>query len=174
MTRLVRLIVLALGLMVAVTPAHAGPGERRAAREQLREKLRAVRIARLVEALNLDGDTAARLMPVLDRGYDAISAISRQSGAARRELRILLASERPERNDDARILQLVDQLAENRARIEQLTAEMLRGVRQVLTPRQVGKLVLVLPEIEKQLQLQIRRAARQAGALPGGDPDDDP
>lgn len=163
MRRVQRIIVVALTLLASV--AAAGPGERRAAqKDELREKLRTVRIARLVEALDLDADTAARLMPVLDRGYDAISVVTRQSGAARRELRRLVASERP---DDARINQLVDLLVANRARIEELTAEMLRGVRQVLTPRQVGKLVLVLPEIERQLQLQIRRAVRQ-GAPRGG------
>jgi len=165
-----RIIVLTLTLVAAV--ASAGPGERRATRqEELREKLRAVRIARLVEALDLDANAAARLMPVLDRGYDAISAITRQSGAARRELRLLVAAERP---DDARIIQLVDLLAQNRARIEQLTQEMFRGVRQVLTPKQLGRLVLILPEIERQLQQQIRRAVREGRPSPPGPEDDEP
>jgi hypothetical protein len=143
--------------------ADAAPDGRRA---ELRERLRSVRIARLVEALELDAGGAARLGPILDRGYDAIGAVVRQSGAARRELRLLVAAERP---DDARINQLIDQLAQNRARIEALTAEMFRSARQVLTPRQVGRLVLALPEIERQLQQQIRRAARAGWR---GDPAD--
>lgn len=164
-----RIFAITLALAGFCAVVHAAPEDRRAARQDaIREKLRTVRIARLIEALDLDTAGAARLMPVLDRGYDEISAVSRQSGAARRELRALVVAERP---DDARVNQLVDQLLGNRARIENLQQEMVRGVRKVLTPKQAGRLVLVLPEIERQLQQQIRRAARGGLNKPGFAPD---
>jgi Spy/CpxP family protein refolding chaperone len=152
--RLLPLVVAALVGLGSV--ASAAPEGRRAA---LREKVRATRIARIIETLRLDAAEAARLQPILDRGYDEIGRVSRQSGAARRELRALLASPSP---DDARINQLIDLLAQNRTRIDQIQQEMIRGVRQVMTPVKAGWLVLTLPEIERQLQQQIRRAARGA------------
>jgi hypothetical protein len=40
-------------------------------------------------------------------------------------------------------------------------------VRRVLTPTQVARLVVVLPEINHQIQQQIRRAAGVQGPPPG-------
>ena len=151
------LVVVALGAVAEAAPE----GRRAARRDALREKVRAVRMARLVDALQLDAAEAARLSPILDRGYDEIARVARESAVVRRELRALVATAQP---DSARIDQLIDLLVGHRARIDQLQLEMLRGVRQVMSPRQAGRLVLVLPQIERQLQQQIRRAAQQNGA----------
>jgi Spy/CpxP family protein refolding chaperone len=149
MRRILALCLAALAFM----PAAAGAQKRR---DELREKVRAFRVARLIEVLDLDEQTTTKLMVVLNKGYDQMADLARDSGAARRELRGLLVTDRP---DDARVNGLVDRLLANKTKMEALRDGMLRDARKVLSPRQVGRLVLALPEIEQQINQKIRRAA---------------
>jgi Spy/CpxP family protein refolding chaperone len=149
-----------LGAFNAV--AHAGPGQ--AKRDQIRERIRAMRIARLIQILDLDEKGAARLTPIIDRAYDQINAIAKDSGQARRELRVLVVAQPP---DGARINRLIDRLLANKAKVQAIEVNMTADVRRVLAPVQVARLVVVLPEINHQIQQQIRRAA---GLRPGAQP----
>jgi Spy/CpxP family protein refolding chaperone len=162
------LVALFVGLgALAPAAALAGPGGngKAGAREVIREKIRALRIARIIEALDLDEAGAARVAPVLDRAYDEIAAVTRDSGEARRELRVLVLAQPA---DEARINHLVDRLLANKTKIDALENAMLVQVRKVLTAVQVARLVVVLPEINHQIQQQIRRALRPGG--PGTPP----
>jgi Spy/CpxP family protein refolding chaperone len=168
MLRRICVVLSLLGSLAAV--AHAGPGQ--AKRDEIREKIRALRIARLIQVLDLDERGAARLTPIVDRGYDQIAAIAKDSGAARRELRLLVVAHPP---DDVKINRLVDRLLANKARVEAVESSMLADMRRVLSPVQVARLVVVLPEINHQIQQQIRRAAGLgAGANRPGAPDEHP
>jgi len=51
-----------------------------------------------------------------------------------------------------------------------LEDDMLRQVRHILTPTQVAKLVLILPEVNRNLERRIRRAAQAARGAPGVPP----
>src|SRR5215813_582922 len=99
----------------AAEVAHAGPPNGRFAAEEIKERIRGMRIARIVAALNLDERTAARLAPILNRAYDEIAQIAADSGQARRELRTLVYAQPA---DETRINQLVDRMLANRQRIE--------------------------------------------------------
>jgi Spy/CpxP family protein refolding chaperone len=167
-------LILVLCLALAAPLAHAAPGggNGRAARDEVREKIRALRIARVIEALDLDEQGAARLAPILDRAYDDIAAVAKDSGEARRELRVLVLAQPP---DDARMNRLIDRLLANKQKIDALESGIIVQVRKVLTPAQVGRLVVVLPEINHQIQQQIRKAVRGgAPGQPGGGPEGDP
>src|SRR5262245_36242059 len=152
-----RLITLFLALVPAI--AAAQPGR---AREELKQRVRTMKIAAIVGALDLDEQGAARLVPVLSRAYDAMAPIVRDSGEARRELRALLAAgeTRPgDPRDDPRIDQLVERLLVDRQKMEATQVQMLRDARRVLSARQAARLVLVLPEVDRQIAQRIRRAA---------------
>ncbi len=163
----------ALCLALAAPVAHAAPGgpngPRAAARDEVRETIRALRIARIIEALDLDEPGAARLAPILDRAYDDIAVVAKDSGEARRELRMLVTVQPP---DDARMNRLIDRLLANKQKVDALENGMIVQLRKVLTPTQVGRLVVVLPEINHQIQQQIRKAVRGGG--PGGGPGGQP
>ena len=149
--------IAALAVMVlALAPLSARA--QRPGRDALREKIREFRVARIMEVLALDPQTQGRLRVVVDKAYDDIAAITRDSGAARRELRALLDTDRP---DDTRVNTLVDRLIANKAKLDAVQADLIREVRRVLAPRQAGRLVLALPEIERQITQRIRRATEE-------------
>ncbi len=147
------MIVFVLGALAAAPAQAQKPG----VRDEVMERIRALRIARLIEALDLDEHGAARLTPILDRSYGQIAAVAKDSGQARRELKGLVAAEHP---DDARINQIVDHLLANKLKIDELENQMIGDIRKVLTAAQVARLVVVLPEINHQIQQQIRNAVR--------------
>lgn len=136
-------------------------------REEIKQKIRTLRLAALIDVLDLDEAGVARVMPVLNRSYDQIGDVTRDSGTARRELRALLASDRP---DDAQINKLVERLTANKVKVDQLEAAMLVEVRKLLTAKQMGRLVVSLPEINHRIQQQIRRAAHPSSPPTGPDP----
>ena len=146
--------------MISMVLALAAPAAAQPLRERVREKMKVLRMARVVEVLDLDERTSARLMPILNKAYDDIGAVAKNSGEARRELRRLVEAGS---NDPEPINALIDRLVANKMRIDQLETEMFREVRKVLTLQQLARLVLVLPEINRQLQQQVRRAAKGEG-----------
>jgi Spy/CpxP family protein refolding chaperone len=160
---------LAEGPRPASVPAQ--PGERKAEKERLREqiidKLRAERMWKLTETLKLDEPTAARLFPLLAKFEDQERALGKERGPVARDLRDAITAANP---DQTRINGLVEKLMGIRARRQALEAEKLAAVRKVLTPVQMGKLMLVAPKIDEGFRERIREAlqtARQAGDLRG-------
>jgi Spy/CpxP family protein refolding chaperone len=170
---LLGLLLTAPALAQAPRPvaAPAQPGERKAEKERLREqiidKLRAERMWKLTEALKLDEPTAARLFPLLAKFDDQERAIGKERGPIVRDLRDALVAPTPDSN---RINGLVDRLMGIRARRQALEAEKLASVRKVLSPAQMGKLLLLAPKIDEGFRERIREAvqsARQTGELRG-------
>jgi hypothetical protein len=141
-------------LLALAAPAAAKPEN---LRDRVREKIKVLRVTRLVEALDLDERTATRLMPIVNKTYDDIGEVARDAGEARRNLRRLLDAGA---NDVSQVNALVDRLVADKLKIDQMENELFREVRKVLAPAQVGRLVLVLPEINREIQQQIRRAAK--------------
>lgn len=167
MLRALCFVMTLLGL--ALPPAHAAPPGQGAKRQEIKEKIKAMRIARVVESLDLDERGATRVAPILDRAYDEIANVTTDSGEARRELKMLVMVQPP---DDARMNQLIDRLLANKAKIESIEMSMFGEVRKVLTASQVARLVVVLPEINHQIQQAIKNAARPN--RPGAPGNEDP
>ena len=158
-----RLLLLA-AFLLGMPNAEAQKG-RQQMRERVQERIRAMRTARLVEALDLDEQTTARLFPVVNKYSDAIAEVGKDSGEARRALNDLLSSGKA---DDATVNKIIDRLVANKGKVDALEQEMIREVRKVISPLQAAKLVIVLPEINRQIRQRVRQAARQK--LGGGPP----
>src|SRR5688572_30076328 len=166
-----------IGLLLSAPALAEGPGpkvpaqagQRKAEKERLREQiidqLRTERMWKLTETLKLDEPTAARLFPLLARFDDQERALGKERGPIARELRDAISAPNP---DQTRINGLVEKLIAIRARRQALEAEKLTAVRKVLTPVQMGKLMLVAPKIDEGFRQRIREGletARQAGDL---------
>ena len=93
------------------------------------------------------------------------------SGQARRELRQLLST--GEKVDDAKVNKIIDRLLDNRAKLAQLDQARLKEARKVLTAVQAAKLVVVLPQVEREVEKKIRKALRQGGKAGAADDDDE-
>src|SRR5688572_9304751 len=161
-------LVLALLLAGGANAAWAQKDDKR---EKARERIRAIVVTQLIEKLDLDDKTAAKLMPILEKAQDEAAAIQRDNRAARQELRRM---HRRGNAKDAEILRLVDRLVENREKAHKVEAEMVAEARKVLKPMQAARLIVVLPRIKARIAAEIRKAVegkRGGGAGADDDPD---
>jgi len=159
-----RLLPLLLALAVAGTsipPAEAGLGDpprvaqadRQAERKKakLKKRLRAMRAVILIDELELDEDTAARLLPILGRYDDELARLAREAI----DLRARIDGAADDELDD-----LVDDLVANQRSRWDLDEKRFAEVRKVLTRRQAARILVVLPEIDRKILEGARKALR--------------
>jgi Spy/CpxP family protein refolding chaperone len=177
---LVAIAVLAAGGAArAQAPGQTAPGGggQAAKAQQIQEKILALRAAQITTELNLDEKTASKLFPILQQ-YDGQFA---KLLADFRQLR-LAAQAAADKGDTAALNDLIDKMVANqRARWDTQEARF-KDVRKVLTAQQAARLLVVLPQIDRQIANRIRRAlnrpglrrrGRGAGQQPAPDDDDD-
>ena len=152
--------LLAALLLFGVASARA---DQESKREKIREQMKAVVTAKIIEELDLDEEGAKKLFPVLDKYQDQIAALHKDNGDVRREIRKLLDADKV---DDAKVNKQIDKIIANRAKIATLESDMFKDVRKVLTATQAAKLVVILPMIRERLERKIRKAA--GGGRGGG------
>jgi hypothetical protein len=152
-----------MALLLLATPALAQP---EAARAQLRERVRIATVQRLVQRLRLDPPTAARMSQIAKTIDDQIAAVQNDGAKVHRELRQLLDSGHA---DDASINRLTDHILGNRARIHQLEDNRTAEIRKILRPIDYGRLVLVWPQVNRQIRAEIYSAMG-----PNSPPPDEP
>lgn len=144
-------------------------GDRDAARDQAKQKIRALRAAILVEELGLDEATAARLAPILARHDDELERLQAERRALRKAVHDALAA-----NDDKKLDGLIDQLVANqRARWDRELTRVAE-LRKLLAPRQAARLLDILPKIDRRILQGLRRAVAGPGADDDGEGDDGP
>ncbi|HVV84816.1 MAG TPA: hypothetical protein VHE35_17250 [Kofleriaceae bacterium] len=155
-------LTLAATFAVAVPAASAQRGPRvadpDAAREQARQKIRALRAMIMVQELGLDEATAGKLGPVMARYDDDLAKLQADRRALRKSMHDAIAA-----GDDRKLDGLIDQLVANqRARWEREQARFA-DVRRLLTPRQAARLIDVLPQIDRRILQGLRRAVNGGG-----------
>ena len=154
---MLRALILCLAIALPAS-ALAKPDD--ATRAKVRERVRTMRTAKLIEMLDLDEATAAKLFPVLNRFDDQLEPLMRDTGEARREMRAQIESGKP---DVAKLNKLIDRSIANREKTQKIENDRIREVRKVLTPVQMAKIVVVLPEVDRFVQNQIRKALKRGG-----------
>jgi hypothetical protein len=157
-------------------PPAAGTTERR---EQIKKKIRAMRAYTLTEELALDEQTAGRLFPVLARYDDETDRLLEKRIEVQRRLRRVDTIRDP-RADPRAIERLIDEAIAVQHSFRDLEDRRIAELRKILTPAQAARLLVALPELERKIQNQLRRAivqhrpgaGRRSGAA-GADDDDD-
>ena len=155
--------------------------------ERVKQRILALRAARLTSELNLDEKQAAKLFPVLSKYDDTFAKLLKEAVELRKQ-----AQAAAEKNDDAALNDIIDKLVANQRQRWDTQEARFKDVRKVLTPEQAARLLVVLPQIDRQISNQLRKALgrpgrgsdyvgkpggrghRRAGAnAGGGDSDDD-
>lgn len=126
-------------------------------REKIRQKIRTMRAWRLTEALDLDEKTAGKLFPIINDYDEKFAKIAKKSRQARRQLRKELESTAP---DKKKLNKLVDSLEKQHQTHYEWQRDRFKAVRKVLTPEQAAKIIVLLPELDRQIRQQIRKAMR--------------
>ncbi len=147
-----RKFFLALPLLWA-SAALAQPGE--GPRALLRDRVRDATIKRLIDRLALDPPTSARMAQVAKNFDDQIAAVQLDTGKAHRELKRLLDSGHA---DDASINRLADRIFGNRGRVVQLEQTRSAEFRKILRPADYGRLLLIWPQVNREIRAEILRA----------------
>jgi Spy/CpxP family protein refolding chaperone len=137
----------------AATEDHRTPQQ---LRQEVLDRMRALRAFRIVDALKLDEATSGRLFAVLSRYDDREMQIASERHQIMRDLRMDADAPHP---DDARLNADLNRLLANRAKQRTMEDERIRDVRKVLTPAQQAKLVLLLPRLERDFAHWIHEVA---------------
>ena len=176
MIRTLLVLCLALGVAVPMVAAQPAPAANR--RETIKKKIRALRAYALTEELGLDEKAAGKLFPVLAKWDDVTDKLLVQRVDLTRQLRAVDQIKDPRAVD-----KLIDDAVANQRAFWDLEDKRLVELRKILTPAQVARLLVVLPEFERKIQNQLRRAiqkragggggARNRNRNRGGDDDED-
>lgn len=154
---MMRRLLLSLVTCLAITaPALA---DRRAPdpvaatrREEIKKKIRTMRAYTLTEELGLDEATAGKLFPVLAKWDDVTDKLLAQRVDLTRQLRG--AGQLPPKAAD----RLIDDAIANQRAFWDLEDKRLAELRKILSPAQVAQLLVVLPQFERKIQNQLRKA----------------
>ena len=177
----VRVVVTLLALLVAVAPLEAqprrgGPGPGPAnpnaqldRREKIKQRIRAMRAYKLTEELALDEQTAGKLFPTLARYDDETDKLLQKRADVMKRLHSV-----DQIKDTKQIDRLIDEAVGVQRAFWELDEKRLGDLRKILTPAQIAKLLIVLPEFERKIQNQLHNAiAKPKKGAPADDMDDD-
>lgn len=160
MSRAVRVLLVLVFLGWAgsamAQPAGGGGGGKR---EKIKQQILALRAWMITRDLGLDETTAGRLFPVLAKYDDQFAKVLRENMDLRREADTAAA-----RHDDKALDVIVDKLLANQRARWAIEEARFKDVRRLLTPAQAAKLVVVLPKVDRRLQLELRKALRPGAA----------
>jgi hypothetical protein len=138
--------------------------KRKERRERIRQRIRAARQWKLTEALELDEDTADKLFPILDSFDDKFVEAMGKGRELRRELRAALDS----KAGDSKVNGIVDGMLDNQRAIWKLNEKRFQAARKVLSAEQAAKALIVLPEVDRAIRRQMRKAMGKDGRGPRG------
>ena len=138
------------------TPSAPGKGDRKV---EIKRKLMAFRAYRVTEELGLDETAAARVFPLLSKYDQKVEQLTAERIQLTKELRNPPA-------DAKAIDDLIRRAQANRRAMLELDEQRLGELRKVLSAAQTARLLVVLPEIERQIKAQIRRSLRQQDGDP--------
>jgi hypothetical protein len=156
-------IALGAGLGAPASAQPRRPGAAAPARrEEIKKRIRAMRAYTLTEELKLDPEIAGQLFPLLARYDDETDKLLEKRGEIQARLRRAEALRDPRAID-----RLIDEAIANQRGFRELEDRRLTELRKILTPLQTAKLLVVLPDFERRIQNQLRKAIGQRPGAPG-------
>ena len=175
--RPIHTLLLALSLLWSVPavaqPGHGGPppggpppsGENYA---ELMEKIATVRLWKLVDALDLDDETALKLNRYLRTQDEARAEVMREHHDLHRRVKEFIDAGT---DDDALATSLIEEGMAIEQRSQALEMETIRGLDGILSPSQQLRFVLANREFEREIAEIVRQhrgEKRRGGPPPGG------
>jgi hypothetical protein len=156
----VALVVMALACVLVWRSAEAQPGvasppQPASMKDRIKRKILAFRAFRVTEELSLDEVGAARVFPLLAKYDQQVEQLTIERMTINRLLR--------QRPTSATADDLIKRTLANRRALLELDERRIAELRKVLTAEQTMRLMVVLPEVERQIKEQIRRSARKQG-----------
>jgi len=169
MNRTVARMIAIVGALLLVCPALARPREREQRQREAQEKIRTLRLMKLVEALDLDEKTGIKVARVLKNADEERKKLHER---ARNKMLALRAAVEATKTNGREITKLVDELISVRREMHALEDKEFMELRKVFSPVQQGKFVLVMHNFREKLQKMLRKEGRRhrSGVGPPGGP----
>ena len=161
-------LVMLMSTAVIAQPKRPDPINKR---DAIKKRIRDLRAYTLIDKLQLDPATQTKLWPVLDKYDDETDKLVQQRVEVFRRLGSS-GGMAPRDVDRA-----IDDAVATQKSFRELEDHRLTELRRILTPKQVAKLLIVLPEFERRIQNQLRKAivgaaGKKAPGAAAGDDDD--
>jgi hypothetical protein len=137
-------------------PPPNGPKPPMSRADKIKQQIREKRAFELTDALDLDEKTAARMFAVMARYDEQFDRLLAQRAELQQKLNAA------DQIKDPKVLaKLIDDAMANQRAFWDVEEHRLAELRTVLTPQQTAKLIVKLPQLERQLQNQIQKAINQ-------------
>ncbi len=124
-------------------------------REEIRNKIEAVRIWRLTDALKLDAGTSARVSSLLSSLDQQRRDLQREQIKTMRILRVVIKTPKP---DESRLKTALETLEKNHHAMQQLGNNETNGLKNILTIEQQARYVVFQQEFMHEMRGMIRGA----------------
>ncbi len=162
--RVVVLVILLLSSIAVAQPRdrRGGPDPAADRRAAIKQRIRVLRAATLTEELKLDEKALSRVLPVLAKWDDVTEDL------LKKRIDIQTRLEGADGRDPKATDRLIDDAVANQKAFWNLEGQRLAELRKILTPAQTAKLLIVLPQFERRIQNQLRRALSNAQNRRGG------
>ena len=157
-TAIFGLALFCVGCLVSVTMAQP---DRPLLRQEIRERVNTIMIAKLDEYLDLSVEQADQFFPRFRRYRERLDEFERSRGETLRELRY---EEESDGTDENKIEGILDHLEKVDADMLQLHRDFRNEVKPILTPKQRARLVIFshqFPERVRQLVHDMRHRQEQ-------------
>ncbi len=118
-------------------------------REEIRKKIEAVRMWRMMEELRLDDATSSKLSSILSSQDQRRREIMKGQMELMQELRALL---RPQKPDDNRLKSALDRIEQNHRDMQELRNRELKDIRTLLTVEQQARFLIFQQEFQREMR----------------------
>lgn len=118
-------------------------------REEIRKKIEAIRIWRLMEELKLSAETGAKLSSIMSTLDQKRREAHREELMMMGELRRLVKAAKP---DEAGIRTLLDKLEQNQQNARALRDQETRSTRDLLTPEQQARFLIFQQDFQREIR----------------------
>jgi hypothetical protein len=162
-----RRTAVALALVLSAAPAFAqAPGatsptnvpvaQPQSRADKIKQRIRERRAFELTDALDLDQKAAARMSAVMERYDEQFDRLLAQRAELQQRL-----NGADQIKDPKVLAKLIDDAMANQRAFWDVEEHRLAELRTVLTPQQTARLIVTLPQLERQLQNQLQKAINQ-------------
>ncbi|HEY1549905.1 MAG TPA: hypothetical protein VGG28_18880 [Kofleriaceae bacterium] len=140
----------------AIPPTNVPVAQPQSRADRIKQRIRERRAFELTDALDLDQKTAARMSAVMDRYDGEFDHLLAKRGELQQRL------DNADQIKDPKVLaKLIDDAMANQRAFWDVEERRLGELRTVLTPQQTARLIVTLPQLERQLQNQLQKAINQ-------------
>ena len=131
------------------------------ARAKLREKIRAIRSRKLAAVIQPDPAAMLKLAEIAEKFEEQLEQTRQSAHTTRKDLLKAMQAPKP---DDAKVIELTQQLIAQRAKLQEIETARENAVRAVLKPVEFARLVLAWPKINREIREEIYRVLLKKAA----------